>query len=305
MISLVIAGMITTGLISMMNQFIESDKREAAFIATEKDTQIALDYITEDLREAVFVYEEITPRLRDALPNFSAIEGLGASAEPILVFWKTEPIENLHALNCTMAFGSELLQQEECRLLLIKRNTYTLVVYLQTTEASDQWLGKSRIVRYALPKYKINGEQVTFTTGFVDPAVYNNFLTWPYDKDGVNRQTQRPDPEVSDQPKPMVLADFIDIPNRTEFRSSSNQNLPPNPPTCPNNYARVPADPGTHNSFFACVRSTQGRLGANQDIIVYLRGNAEGRDRLTKTVDFIPVVQGQVTLRGVIDKFGR
>ncbi|TVQ44663.1 MAG: hypothetical protein EA365_09705 [Gloeocapsa sp. DLM2.Bin57] len=307
MLSLVMAGMITSALIGMMNQFIESDKQQAAFLATEKDAQIALDYITEDLREAVFVYEEISDTLIAALPDFSAIPGLGDSAQPILAFWKTEPVTDLpNACNPANGFFSALVQ-EECRLLLTKRNAYTLVVYLQTTEPSDKWLGKSRIVRYALSKYT-KPQQLTISRGFVDPAIYNNFFIWPYDKDGVNRQAQRPDPLANTtppQPQPMVLVDFIDIPNRSEFRSDSNPNLPPEPLTCPTNYARVPEEADTHNSFFACVRITEGRLGVNQDIIVYLRANAEGRDRLTKTVEHIPNLQAQVTLRGVIDKFGR
>jgi len=309
-ISLVIGSLIVAALLGMMTEFINSDKKEAAFLATEKDTQIALDYITEDLREAVFVYETIPTRLTDALPNFAAIPELGSSAQPILAFWKTEAIpQNLMPTACTAGAGfvTDVLR-EECRLLLMKRNSYTLVVYLQTSQSSTKWLGKSRIVRYALTQYT-NPQRLTTSTGFVNPAVYNNFLTWPIDKDGVNRQTQRPDPLANTnprQPQPMVLADFIDIPNRTQFRSASNPDLPPPALVCPaNNYVRTPTNTATSNSFFACVRTTQGRLGANQDIIVYLRGNAEGRDRLTKTTEFIPSLQAQVTLRGVIDKFGR
>lgn len=305
-VSLVIGSLIVAALLGMMTEFINSDKKEAAFLATEKDTQIALDYITEDLREAVFVYETIPTRLTDALPNFAAIPELGSSVQPILAFWKTEAIPQAQMpTDCPAA-----QRPEECRLLLIKRNSYTLVVYLQTTQPSNKWLGKSRIIRYALTQYT-DPQRLTASIGFVDPAVYNNFLTWPFDKDGVNQQTERPNPSANTtprQPQPMVLTDFIDIPNRTQFRSASNPDLPPTPLVCPNaptTYVRVPSNTATSNSFFACVRNTQGRLGANQDIIVYLRGNAEGRDRLTKTTEFIPSLQAQVTLRGVIDKFGR
>jgi len=316
MISLVIGSLIVAALLGMMTEFINSDKKEAAFLATEKDTQIALDYITEDLREAVFVYETIPTRLTDALPDFAAIPELGPSTQPILAFWKTEPIpSDIMPTACSAAQGFITPQRkEECRLALLKRNSYTLVVYLQTTEPSNKWLGKSRIIRYALTQY-IDGRGLNASTGFVNPAVYNNFLTWPIDKDGVNQQLReggagRPDPSGNNQPKPMVLVDFIDVPDRTEFRSASNPDLPPSPLVCPNppnatTYVRTPTDETISNSFFACVRSIQGRLGANQDIIVYLRGNAEGRDRLTKTTEFIPNLQAQVTLRGVIDKSGR
>jgi prepilin-type N-terminal cleavage/methylation domain-containing protein len=311
-VSLVIGSLIVAALLGMMTEFINSDKKEAAFLATEKDTQIALDYITEDLREAVFVYETIPTRLTDALPNFAAIPELGSSVQPILAFWKTEAIPQAQMPTaCTAAQGFTIARRrEECRLLLITRNSYTLVVYLQTTEPSTEWLGRSRIIRYALTQYT-NPQRLTASIGFVNPAVDNNFLTWPLDKYGVNQQSQRPNPSANTtprQPQPMVLTDFIDIPDRTQFRSASNPDLPPTPLVCPNaptTYVRVPSNTATSNSFFACVRNTQGRLGTNQDIIVYLRGNAEGRDRLTKTTELIPSLQAQVTLRGVIDKFGR
>jgi len=297
-----------TGLIAMLTQLVESDRREAALLATEKDTQIALDYITEDLREAVFVYENIDNTLTSALPNFSTILETGETIQPIIAFWKTEPVpEDQIPTDCNQT--DELLRQE-CQLLLQKRNVYTQVVYLQVTETTwtnsannnSPWLGRSRILRYSLPKYS-DPQTLAINTGYVDPAVWNNFPTWPLDANGNNQQGARP--TLGTNP-PLVLTDFIDIPNRTEFRSTSNPNLPPLYPACNNDlYARVPSGATNFNSFFACVRRTNGGLGANQDIIVYLRGNAEGRDRLNKTVDYIPVVQSQVTLRGVIDKFGR
>ncbi|ELR97276.1 PilW family protein [Gloeocapsa sp. PCC 73106] len=323
LITLVIATIITTGLVGLITQFIQSDQQEAAFLATEKDTQIALDYITEDLREAVFVYEEISSLLIESLPEFENIPELGPSSQPVLIFWKTEPVppDQLPSVTCQPdpndpeeqvcscpQFADEL-EDEECRLLNIKRHVYTLVVYVQTTDEHEKWLGKSRLVRYALPKYS-NPAQLEQTIGFVDPAIYGNFVTWPKDKDGINQQQERPNPGAPDQPNPMVLVDFIDSPDRSEFFSEASPNLPPPPETCPNEYSRVPSQANVNNSFFACVRKsrinltdTDVRVGVNQDIIVFLRGNSEGRDRLIKEIKHnIPSLRAQVTLRGVIDK---
>lgn len=312
LVSLVIASLITTGLVSLITQFIQSDQQEAAFLATERDTQIALDYITEDLREAVFVYEEITPLLIDSIPDFKNLPELGPNTDPILIFWKTEPVpEDEIPVNCSYP---DELKQRECELLQIKRHVYTLVVYVQSTDPHDKWLGRSRIVRYALPKYVYTGpgklpEESRKTIGFVDPAEFNNFVTWPKDKNGNNQQQQRPNPAAAHQPQPMVLVDFIDSPDRSEFQSETKPDLPPPPEPCPDSYARVPASVANFNSFYTCVRKTSDepgkvKLGANQDIIVYLRGNADNRDNLVKTKDHIPTLQARVTLRGVIDKYG-
>lgn len=305
--SLFMAGIITTAMISVIVRLIESDQREAAFIATEQEMQIALNYITEDLREAVYIYEDIDP-IMDYLPDFTTL--IGANTRPILVFWRTESLPDSYLNfggNCNNAFASPALQQE-CQVVRIKRAAYTLVVYLQSSDPDPAWEGKSRILRYALPKYLPPSTQggaidLTQTTGFVDPALFNNFPTWPLDRNGSNQQTEIPDPTASGQPQPIVLTDYIDSPDRTEFRSASQPNLPEEPPSCETGYERVPADADENNSFFACVRSTDNRVGRNQDVIVYLRGNAEGRNKLSKTVDFLPTLEAQVTLRGVIDKF--
>lgn len=309
-VSLVIASIITTGLVAMISQLVQYNQRESAFIATEAETQKALNYITEDLREAVYVYPEHTSTLISGLPDFSNVPGLGPNTEPILIFWRTETIpESELPSGCTAGNGFILPEDiAECNLLINQRTMYVLVAYLQTTDPDPKWKGESRIVRYALPKY-IEPRRITRPAGFVDPARFeNNFATWPEDSSGINQQTAgiavgRPNPNGTDQPKPQVLADFIDKPNRTQFQDASNPDLPPRPFDCPQGYLRTPRTFSSHNSFFTCIRDTAGELGANQDIIVYLRGNAQGRDNLTKTTEYIPALEAQVTLRGVIDKF--
>lgn len=308
-ISLAIGSIITLGLVSMISQFVQSNQQEAAFIATEEETQGALKYIIEDLREAVYVYPNFSEDLLAGLPDFTTVEGLGPNTEPILIFWRTQTVpEDQLPNSCAVGGGiSTEVKAAECRLLMLQRNMYTLVVYLQSTDQSDKWSGKSRIVRYALPKYT-NPATLSLAQGFVDPAKHNNFITWPLDEAGTNHQTDgdltgSPNPSGEGQPRPVVLADYIDTPDRSEFHSDSKPDLPRKPPNCPDDYSRVPSNKTNYNSFFACVRNTDNNLGTNQDIMVYLRGNAAGRDQLVKTRDYIPALEAQVTLRGVIDKF--
>ncbi|MGA0199751.1 MAG: hypothetical protein ACO3NK_11650, partial [Prochlorotrichaceae cyanobacterium] len=54
-------------------------------------------------------------------------------------------------------------------------------------------------------------------------------------------------------------------------------------------------------TFYACVRSSTASVGQNQDVILFLRGNAKGRSG-TETDLRTAVLQTRVTLRGIIDK---
>ncbi|MGK7872039.1 MAG: hypothetical protein AB4426_01600 [Xenococcaceae cyanobacterium] len=115
--------------------------------------------------------------------------------------------------------------------------------------------------------------------------------TWPF-KDGVNLQSETPEQPVGGPP---VLVDFVDDPT---------SNADPDLPTCDTQYNRLHSDATNYKSFFACVRriNTDSGLGANQDIVLYLRGNAKGREVITDD-SFLPTLRTRVTLRGVIDKF--
>lgn len=308
LITLVIAGIITSSLLGAIVQIFEHDKRERVLSETQKDTQMALNYIAEDLRQSIFIYannEDISPYL----PNFGS--------KPILVFWKLkqlynsgEPLaranDNTLPANCSIFTTTS--KQNECRVLQQKRFAPSLVVYYQSTTPDPRYKGLSRILRYELPRYR-NPQTLVASTGSVDPITNNNFVSWPRNSGGQNLQTATP--TLSENP-PQVLVDFIDSPTA---------NAPANALTCPSaDYVRLPAPPDDVNykSFYTCVRRpiTDNNLtdvGVNQDVFIYLRGNAENRGGVIREDKILnadynsaartPIQQIRVTLRGIVDKF--
>lgn len=273
--TVLIGGIVISTLLAVIVEFLQTDQQEAARTETQQEMQAALNYIEEDLRESVYIYPNTT-----GLPS-------GTNVTPVIAFWKAEPINEAELpanseAQCNANFSTEALRAE-CRALIVRRRAYSLVVYFQSTESDTTWEGQSRIRRYELPTYS-NPATLTRSTGFVDPVQDNSFPAWLTTNGSVVSTG------LTDKP---VLVDFVDDPAN---------NAVPNVPTCPTGYSRTPSDAATHNSFFACVRNTGGSLGVNQDAILYLRGNAEGRGGLGSD-SFLPTLQSRITLRGVIDKF--
>ena len=274
--TILIGGIVISTLLAVIVEFLQTDQQETARTQIQQEMKAALEYIEEDLRESVYIYPTT-----NGLPNF------GTNVTPVLAFWKAEPIDEdkLPADSedeCDDNFSTEALQAE-CKALIVRRRAYSLVIYFQSTESDATWEGKSRVRRYELPAYS-DTEELERSTGFVDPVQDDSFPSW-LDNNGSIVTTM-----LTDKP---VLVDFVDDPTN---------NAVPNVPTCPTRYSRTPNNAATNNSFFACVRNTGGSLGVNQDAILYLRGNAEGRGGLSSN-EILPTLQSRITLRGVIDKF--
>jgi type II secretory pathway pseudopilin PulG len=303
LVAMVVAGIAITGLLAAMVELLQTDQREAAREETQQSIQTALDFIAEDLRESVYVYDGTQRRgadgsgplhyIYDYLPDFSSV------GTPILAFWKTEPLSASQESDLSRTDCARLAQpaQQECNNLKLRRRSYSLIVYLQSTIPDPKWKGKSRILRYELPKYDAsNFSTLAKSPGFVDPAEANNFPTWPLDSSNTNLQfTQGAgSPSLSDSP-PEVLVDFVDEP-------ASTINIPDCVSSYGSSYVRLPSDDTNNRSFFACVRRIGNEIGQNQDIILYLRGNTYGKEG-ANAQDELPTLQTRVTLRGVIDKF--
>jgi prepilin-type N-terminal cleavage/methylation domain-containing protein len=337
LVALVIGSLIISSLLGLVVDILQADRDENAFNETQREMQIALNYIVRELREAVYVYdgncltigqgtgpssttsatENYCPALTNHLPDF------GKNTTPILAFWKPEEIkDNQMPDNCstfpsTASYPNSSLQ--DCQDLLVKRRTYTLVVYLQSTDNTDKrWPGKSRIVRYELPKYT-DSKKMLISQGYVDPydlEERRTFQMWPINpNNGISLQPTN----AGGRPKNNtdVLVDFVDSPD-AKLTEDKIQ-----PPACPSSatvaapdYIRSPVAQNTNNSFYACVRriipivktgtdtstSTNDLTNVNQDVIIYLRGNAFGKQGIQNERNFRPVLQTQVLVRGVIDK---
>lgn len=314
LVALLIAGLIISALLSLVIDLLQVDSRETARTETQREMQMALNYIAAELREAVYVYDgnclqstaqgtappasyDYCPGLQNHLPTFP-------NQTPVLAFWKPETLEGKIPTNCNVFTGST---KQDCDDLQIKRRTYTLVVYLQSTDnPGNKWQGESRITRYALKKYNNLPTDLALSTGYVDPSLEDrtNFQHWPRKSSNNYDLQENTKPLVTNAPD--VLVDFVDNPNATGVSV---------PPLCdksgyipsPKTAVDVTKTPSS-NSFFACVRTAVPTAtsfttpsGINQDVILYLRGNAKGRPGVTSD-SFRPVLQTQVLVRGVINK---
>lgn len=244
LIVVVIASIIIGALLTLVTQLISTEQRESVRTETQREMQLALNYVAADLRQAVYIYEG-TPNPEDAtsVPSYinylPAPLGNGNDYRPVLAFWKTRPIPNLETIGLPafnpgpaaggcQAFATVALVNE-CNNLWLRRQNYSLVAYFQavdnaTTDPNNRWDGRSRIVRYELDKYT-NVANLTRTPGYVDPAEIGvaGFVSWPFGPQGatvagagniVNCQAQpcgTAGPAGNAAGAPDTLVDFVDL----------------------------------------------------------------------------------------------
>lgn len=297
----VLGSMVVSGLLWVMSDILRENQRELALSSTQQDMKRALAFMEEDLREAVYTYDGTG--LSSILPYLpSSFTATGTV--PILAFWKVEPVpySTSDSLpDCTTPpISSNQATKDECDALKIERRSYTLVVYLlSTTDTNPKtWQGRSRITRYQLRKYGTLST-LAHNPGYADPRRDSTFATWPKD---INNNTAQASGTISSTTTPLV--DFVALPN------DSNINVQLNDQDCPADedkdgdgkpeyeYKRTPDSQS--KSFFACV-GTNKKNTANQDVLIFLTGNARGNAGLDRE-DLIAPLKTQVINRGVIEK---
>ncbi|MGF1488015.1 MAG: prepilin-type N-terminal cleavage/methylation domain-containing protein [Prochloraceae cyanobacterium] len=365
LIAVFTSAIVISALLTAMVQILQSDRRENQRTQVQQQVQSALNYINQDLKQAVYVYD--TSEVAQYLPDLSA-----QNATPVLVFWKSKSIPdnqlNYKKTDCANTFnaGTPTAQEQlvRCQNLLLKRTQYVLVAYYQSTNNSNTWKGNSRIIRYELPKFSntnLNQNNLTqklqITSGYVDPSEINNdFTNWPINDTGNNLQTANGGRPTANSGQLPVLVDFIDSPDNDYFKETENKDFvdgtneiettrldcselprikdPDNPSQFIDRYERIPPNnndvsnsengvipnfiPFTSNSFYACVRTTNNNnslVGTKQNVAIYIRGNELTKIEMDRIRNepikekakvlrntFLPSVQTQITIGGIIDK---
>jgi hypothetical protein len=331
LIGSVLGAMAVSGLLFLMVNLLQENQQEQAKSSVEDDMRRALDYIANDLREAVYVYTgEQLEGQRQPSPNIIAglttyLPDFGTGVRPILAFWKVEnlpyggtgsfPAGNVGD-DCGVLFRGNQAQIDRCeavRRVRVERRTYTLVVYTQSTVNTDnRWQGESRIERYQLRKYS-SLDTLAITPGYVDPVSESTFDRWPFSANNVDLRTGTMDDDDPNR-KPQPLVDFVARPAAAQLTTTT----PQRPISCPSTitggaleYVATPRDasspadfaPDNAGTFFACVRNPRGDQSFNQDVIVYLRGNVKGKPSPNPTRDqFLDTLQTRVISRGVVGK---
>jgi prepilin-type N-terminal cleavage/methylation domain-containing protein len=329
LVALFIGGVIVSLLLFTVVQLLQTNQREAARSDTQREMQMAIDYISRDLREAVFVYDgnclsAPAPALGLTCPGLTTanylpdeIAGRGANGDnlPVLAFWRVDPLpqplvdrceRNAAAIATTT--NSANLPAEIVGVPCISRQMYTLVVYSLSRRNEDNWRGKARIKRYQIPQFTFtptaNGTgNPQPTPGWYYPAGQDtNFSRWPLSASGT-ANLQVGIPTVSVNTPNQVLVDFVD-----GNGSVSPNNTPASTPACPAPAADYVITPTTATAsgfrgFYVCVKGAISNGTLNQEVVVRIQGNAAGRPGIPRDRASVPIpMETRVLVRGVLNK---
>ncbi|MEM6252389.1 MAG: prepilin-type N-terminal cleavage/methylation domain-containing protein [Cyanobacteria bacterium P01_D01_bin.156] len=295
LISLFIAGIVVSGLLFIVVELLRVDQREVVLDQVQSDMQRSIDYIADDLKEAIYVYSNPTD-VTDQLINLNN-DITTNSGVPVLAFWRTDPIDATDI--ASLPTGSEPdgcpTNDLTCAVLKRRRATYTLVAYYQTAQYGV-WEGNT-LKRYELDHYK---DLATYSVsgGFAEPfnssGAANDFAGWSAAS------------TTEDDGTRSVLVDYVaDIKNTTN--DGSEPVLDCETFTGDPSHVLSPVDATENTGFFACIRPTDATSGfrTNQDVFLFLRGDATPASQFLQPASEgsrLPILQTQVKLGGVIDR---
>jgi type II secretory pathway pseudopilin PulG len=299
LIGLVMAFLVLTPLFGLMISIMNTDEKEQAKTTSEQELQTAIDFITRDLQQAVYIYDSqgvtnnysataANSGIRDSLPTV-------AGGVPILVFWKQEVVSNVIPTTGPNDDAS----------------VYSLVAYYLINSPSTIWSNTARIARWQI---KDGVRSPSDTSGVTCNPSYNTSIKFvdadncpspgfkPFDLD--MNQWQRSGSFTND---PQVLVDFIDQTPRDQT------NVPNITPSCAQDDNQqgvtiTPISSTTMTSFYACVSNYADPTNQGQVIStaqIFIRGNALARIQ-TSNIDYednsqqtyFPTVSAIIQARG-------
>jgi prepilin-type N-terminal cleavage/methylation domain-containing protein len=301
LVSMLIAALITVLLLGLVVELTQTNQQDAARTRVQQDMQAAMDYIAQDLREAVFVYNgaclngitEPTTNANPPLPCSGVINANYLPDEvkkvvPVLAFWRTDPLPNKIRDLCAdnvNGLSDKDNRMNQARVSCVSGNTYSLVLYgVDTSNPNNVWQGKARLVRYKLSQFPDQpDDENDQSVGYVNPVEDSKgaslaFQRWPLDKNNRNRQDDGEEAKKTGQPNTsqnplQVLVDFVDDKGAIVVDEQGNY-VGRSTPKC-NGFANDvqganalspiasnnPNNPSNIYSFYACV--TGGGVGDN------------------------------------------
>jgi len=285
LVAMVIATLVITPLLGFMVDILNRDRIEQTKATSEAEIQAAIDYIAQDLEQAVYIYnasslENTSTGIKDQIPpaatTASTICGDAAQCFPVLVFWKRETIKNILPNSTTSEKDDTFV--------------YSLVAYylIKNNAAGGTWSNNTaRIGRFQIKDGVINPNDSTNYLVPIDQGYqgFNLNAVGATLSDKMNRWTKKARENYTNQV--ITLIDYVD-------KGTINSPIQ----NCPTNTQRVPTDT-TIRGFYACVDSTSTLAQ------VYIRGNALARANDTTPYNssnsaYFPTVSVQVKGRGFL-----
>ena len=281
-----ISGLLISGLMYLVVELLTADQRESSRTETQRDMQMAMDYMSTELKEAVYVYSGAC--IAGVASSGCPAAGLAASlptavstnSTPVLAFWKQQLIPSDLRNQC--ANGTQAAD-----VPCIVGSSYSLVVYsLSTANTGSTWQGRARITRYALTQFT----GTTRTAGYGEPSP-SNFGGWT-SLGGRAGGT------------PAVLVDFVDNSvGANTVVGTGNLICPPDYLPSPVLAASSMTVAPAAKSFFACVNNLSLSSTPYRDVVLFLRGSVSGRPGF-RDADraFLPALEARVLTRGVLER---
>ncbi|MEB3359840.1 MAG: prepilin-type N-terminal cleavage/methylation domain-containing protein [Synechococcales bacterium] len=326
LVTALVASGILSGLLFLTNELLRSDERESNRTETQRDMQLALDFISSELREAIYIYEaDCLDGTDPECPGLTTANGnnLGLPNDyiPVLAFWKLEPLPENVKNDCAgvNAAGEALANPPDIsnKIFCLAGNYYSLIVYsigfpdaangydaIETdTAAPLDFRGRAALFRSAMVIEDKDAD------GYISPLESQKprFRSWP---------STDANPDVwpsTDAPvfETRALIDFVDDGANDPAALDDTLLCDVDGDGSPNPEYVVTPTGNVPRSFYACVNTnrltdvednTSGTYFGNQDVILYLRGNAAGRSGLMTGNSFLPTLESRVFVRGAIDR---
>ncbi|MBE9114470.1 prepilin-type N-terminal cleavage/methylation domain-containing protein [Lusitaniella coriacea LEGE 07157] len=307
LVAMIIAAIIITPLLGFMLNVMRTDQQEQAKVSSEQELQAAIDFISQDLQQAVYVYDNDglsrnnnagTPKnsgIKDQLPNCPA----STKCTPVLVFWKRLFLDK--EMSLAKKGGGSIQVKEAIKTAQGQEGdtfVYSLVGYYlvedNNTNNNNPWSDVARIHRFEIRDGIKTADRKEF---LAIPS--NGFAPPPLGKTG-NLKTKmnqwkkgNGNYDVGD-----VVIDYVE---KIDSKAPQAMECDTTRSGIDISEQRVPSDKNKYKSFVACVNSKKN------SVRVYIRGNALARINLRKTNDYtdglssyFPVVSTQVKGRSFL-----
>lgn len=276
LIGMVLATLVVTPLMAFMLNIMDSESKEEAKATSEQEIQAALDFIAQDLKQAVYIYDDDglknnysstypgTSGIKNQIPPVASAPNCVSTTTcvPVLVFWKRELRPDI----LTVTGSSE------------KDDTfvYSLVAYylIDGDVSNGIWSDAARIARFQIkdgvrnPTTPINTDGTSNYITNEEPS--SGFQLFDLTtigislKDKMNRW-QKTSGNYNEPAR--ILVDFVDQ-STIDFNNSSTVGELQN---CPTGTQRIPSTTTLPGGFYTCIDSTKTLAQ------VYIRGNALAR----------------------------
>jgi prepilin-type N-terminal cleavage/methylation domain-containing protein len=299
LVAMILAALVIGPLLAFMLNIVQTDRREQAKAFSEQEVQSALDYITQDLAQAIYIYDAdslarnstsdpTTSGIKDQIPPASgAVGGCPNTANacvPVLVFWKREFLPDVVPVKNA---GGTVVGQDDAYV-------YSLIAYYLVKDDSPNWSKAARITRFQIrdgvkdPSNPGSLASPNYITGQAPSKGFQMFdLSLPGTtlQEKMNRWKKGAD---SYEVGAAVLVDFVDQTTGANAVAAS----------CPTNWSQTP--PTIAGGFYACVAPSRDTAQ------VVLRGNAIARLEQSASYApsqsiYFPISSIQVKGRGLLN----